>query len=761
MSAERRLVLMPTPRRPCVSDRASPSHLSLGRVAAAFVWAVMLLSPAVKAAYEGVGSSSAQRIDIPVEHPRGAKRSITLEDILSMRQVSEPVLSPNATKVAYLITQAFLSCNCTRTALYVGSAFEARDVHKIDEEAQISSVRWAPDGRHVSFLSDRGGNVQLWWIDPAGGVPEQVFTHRASAEASAYPNPIDGPISPAGVLSYEWSPDGQLIAFTAVKPVDAMMLRRAEAEGFRYDERRMTVMDLEAGQWLRSQRSPQLWFYDMRTHRERLIWQSPAGTEALINVLAWSPEGKRLALSYGGNLMNTPAAVVDVASGRLTEVLDPGGMIHAIAWAPDGRSLATLNEFVDSGDMSLRVVQLEGKISREIARLYGTRNQLLWIGNNFYIASRSGGMRHENAGLYEMRRGGGSMRRLTSLADKVADCSRPVGYRLACVWQSPTEPPQPAVVDLETRSVVRLADVNPEVGGLRLGPVEQLHWANDFGEVTNGYLVRPPGAAMTGGRLPLVIVGYGFDGDFVAQANWTLTSYPAQAFARDGFAVLLINAPYITFWPGNDFRRSAHAFAYSPLSSLKTIIELLSREGVVDPGRVGFMGHSWGGFWVQFAIAHSDLLQVAELHNGGTAVEPGSYSGDSVIREMQDHLMGGGPYPPTLRNYLGFSATLTADRVRVPVLLEYDPVEAVQTIDYYTALKAHHVPAELIVYPDDGHSFTIPSHRLASMQRNLDWFEFWLLGKVRTDPRAADQYALWMKMREELRASEVNTLRRR
>lgn len=725
----------------------------LARTSLVLSSAVALLWSCIGSAGGETGSLPTPSIRIPAAPPTGRRRPITLADILSVRYISEPTLSPDASKVAYLVSQAFLSCNCTQTALYVGSASDARRVRKIDQESNISALRWTPDGRHLSFLSARGGAVQLWWIDPMGGAPERVFAHTASAEASLYPNPIAGPVLPAGVIGYEWSPDGRQLAFTAVRPVDPEARRRAELEGFRYDDARMTEWDLTAGGWLRAGRTPQLWTYDMQTRRAHLLWQSPAGSTAAITHFEWAPDGGHLAVSYepGAATLHAGTAVLDARTGRVKALADIDGSVEAMTWSQDGSSVALLVGLIDSNEVRLRVVRADSTASRYVARhLFGAARYLLWMGDRFYLDASGIGLRHENGGLYELGAAGRQPMRITSLEAKIADCSDPVGFRVACVWQTPNDPPRVVVVDLQSGKAQRLADVNPELEAVRRGPVEEFHWSNRFGDTTNGYLVLPPGPQRD--RLPLVVMGYGFDGGFVAQANRWLTSYPAQAFARDGFAVLLINHPYWPYWDSDYFRHGAHANGYGPLASLEAIIDRLSADGLVDRKRVGFMGHSWSGFWVQFTASHSDLLRAAELHNGGTGVEPGFYSGNGAVRALQDHIMGGGPYPPTLRNYVGFSAMLTTDRVRVPILMENDAEEAQPEMDYFTALKVHHVPVEWIIYPNDGHVFVMPSHRIASMQRNLDWFEYWLLGKSRADPGAAAQYAEWGKLRIELQA---------
>ncbi len=519
------------------------------------------------------------------------------------------------------------------------------------------------------------------------------------------------------------------------------------------------MTDLVAGRWLRGRRSAELWRYDLRAHDERLLWRSPPGTITTIDAIAWSPDGHEIAVSSPAETGrgNYVAVAVDVRSGRYRRLFDSGGLISTMAWAPDGQAIA-ITSLPSAGASSARVTVLRtsgSPVKEWPAELSPSPITpfLAWIGDRLYFDSSAMGPQRENAGLYERPVSGRSTLRITPLDKKVADCSAPVGTRTACVWQSPTDRPRVAILDLRTRAVHLLGDINPELDSVQLGPVEELHWTNKFGDPTNGYLVLPPRALGKREHLPLVVMGHGFDGSFVAAANWWLTSYPAQAFARDGVAVLLVNQPKWPEWRGSDFRQGARAFGYGPLASLEAIIDRLSRQGLIDASRVGFTGHSWSGFWVQFTASHSNLLRAAALLNGGTVTEPGSYweMGDALILTQQDRFMGGGPYPPTLRNYIGYSASLTADRVQVPVLIQDDSDEAPNEMEYYVALRVHHVPVDFHIYPHDGHNFFVPSHRLISMQENLDWFEFWLLGKVRNDPTAAEQYAIWMQMQEALR----------
>jgi dipeptidyl aminopeptidase/acylaminoacyl peptidase len=250
----------------------------------------------------------------------------------------------------------------------------------------------------------------------------------------------------------------------------------------------------------------------------------------------------------------------------------------------------------------------------------------------------------------------------------------------------------------------------------------------------------------------LVVIAYGFNGDYVLQANENLTSYPAQAFARDGMAVLLINEPRYADWTGPDFSRGAESWGYGPLSSVETIVHKLADDGVIDRNNVGFMGHSWGGFWVQFAITHSKLFRAAETHNGGTMSEPGTYwiFGRKDIREVQDHVMSGGLSKDTWKNYLEFSITLNSEKVHTPLLIQASAEESIYAMQYYEALRSAGSAVDFVIYPNDQHVFELPQHRYTSMRRNLNWFEFWLLPKSNVDGDAAttEDYRRWGLLKE-------------
>jgi hypothetical protein len=53
-----------------------------------------------------------------------------------------------------------------------------------------------------------------------------------------------------------------------------------------------------------------------------------------------------------------------------------------------------------------------------------------------------------------------------------------------------------------------------------------------------------------------------------------------------------------------------------------------------------------------------------------------------------------------------------------------------------------------VFYPHEAHVFYQPSHQAAAMQLNIDWFDYWLLGKSNKDANTTERYEKWDTMRK-------------
>ena len=75
----------------------------------------------------------------------------TAQDLVSLRRLTDPQLSPDARQVAYVLRETDLAANKGRTDLWLLdlTAQNAQPRRLASHEANDSSPRWAPDGRTI------------------------------------------------------------------------------------------------------------------------------------------------------------------------------------------------------------------------------------------------------------------------------------------------------------------------------------------------------------------------------------------------------------------------------------------------------------------------------------------------------------------------------------------------------------------------------------------------------------------------------------
>jgi len=164
----------------------------------------------------------------------------------------------------------------------------------------------------------------------------------------------------------------------------------------------------------------------------------------------------------------------------------------------------------------------------------------------------------------------------------------------------------------------------------------------------------------------------------------------------------------------------AHQKWLSPLLDAQRAIRLTrahAKEWGIDPAKVGIMGFSAGGHLASTAGTHFDagdakaidpidrlssrpdfmvlvypVITMTEFTHGGSRVNLlGKNPSDELVRRYSNELQVTNDTPPTFLVHAG-------DDGAVPVQ---------NSLLFYSALLAHHVPAELHVYPQGGHGFSL------------------------------------------------------
>jgi dipeptidyl aminopeptidase/acylaminoacyl peptidase len=421
----------------------------------------------------------------------------------------------------------------------------------------------------------------------------------------------------------------------------------------------------------------------------------------------------------------------------------PGG---ARAWtAPDDPALV-MGSATLRASMGGRTVSCRSELCRR------TVGALWWQGDDtlvFLTAPKA-----ENGGTTVLARWRPAGRRdpvvVLATNDALFGCQSAL-KTIVCAHEAPSQPRTLVSVDVRMGRLAVVYDPNPEFRSLRKGTVTRLRWKDDDGVASYGDLVLPPDHR-SGTRHPLVIVQYRSRGFL---RGGTGDEYPVHALASRGFAVLSVERPeFVGAGKARNFaefmRLSVADFAERRrvLSSIETGIRMAIARGAVAPQRIGITGVSDGAATVQFALVNTNLFSAAAVSS--CCDEPSStmFAAD---RGYGDMLVDAGfPEPgsdgrPFWQHY---SLAANASRLTTPLLMQLTEDEFRFGLETYVTLDRHRVPVELYVYPDGYHQKWRPSQRLASYERALDWFDFWLEGKIDPAPQKAAQYERWRALRD-------------
>lgn len=343
-------------------------------------------------------------------------------------------------------------------------------------------------------------------------------------------------------------------------------------------------------------------------------------------------------------------------------------------------------------------------------------------------------------------------------------------------YEDASTPPEIYGYDIGQPSIQVLAKLNPQFEHLRIAPTETFSWQTSDGFKIQGTLWLPPNYTERM-KYPLVIQTKPDAGDFACDSGGNHDpSFAPQPIADAGIIYIARTWPqdyqyaddaahYPKGYPGGISEAAFHMDIWD--SAVKALVQ----KGMIDPNRVGIIGFSRAGWYTEFILAHSKIRYRAATAADNVLYSMGDYWLHQNERSVLDGeiLYGGPPYGPTLDNWRNYSISFNVDKIHTPLLMEvfgegveYIPGKSLPDVlapsfEIMTAMAHFAKPAALYYYPNDVHQPNHPQTRLASLQRNLDWYRFWLQEYERSDPKTVVQYLEWRTLKDSQKHS-VNQL---
>lgn len=686
-------------------------------------WIAALLTCA---AISGVASPGAA-----LSSPATAERHWTLQDIVQAPLVDSLSIAEDGKSALYAIRQGDLATN-TRTS----------QLHRVDlatgEDKLIKSLSWLQNLQHIpgsadwSVLADLGEGVQLYRVDETGEFTPLVVNHHTDLMGYA-----DEAARPVGVSGYGWTSDGNL-----------WYEKRSSARG----NERIVDPPFFPIVFFRGTAPFELHF--VHKGKDYLVNRLEAGSASFLRV-GW--DARSSTLSYWVRVRDdslekrlwspgkdTPRKARSARSNYIPGTDSDQGRFDVVGYG-NARKLV-----LNASDGSVRDYG-HVEFSLGYSRLGGT-----WWSPDRKTALF--GTRRSDVPRYGLARltASGAIKEVAE-SRSLTNCSVNSAFTAAvCVRQSMASPPELVALDPragDVRSIVGLAPGYSAIEPLKVVPGR---WTNRNGFKANGLVVYPRNYR-PGQKYPAILVTHGSDADerFVDFGfQW---NYPVQALAERGYVVVAMNSPSsresaelaaaYAQWGGDKgplpLERVQDLIWINGAWSFEDAIKELVADGLVDPRRVGIAGYSFGSQMVNATMTQSKVFRAASSGDGGV-LEPSAYF---VLSDVYRSIFGGSPYDAkAVPNYQRLSPTFRAKLAAGPVLQQVAAGLASQ-LELHVALRQAGNPSELVYYPNETHLFHQPRHQLTAMQENIDWFDFWLLGKEDPDPAKAQQYKRWRAMR--------------
>ena len=130
-----------------------------------------------------------------------AKHPFTFEDMMKLKRVGDPQVSPDGKWVIFSVVDVDLAANTKTPHIWIVPTTGGQEKEIIADQ-DADRPRWAPDGKRFAFMSTKDGGSQVWIADFDGAAGVVGSKHRLT----------DIPTEASGEL---WSPDGKNVLFTS------------------------------------------------------------------------------------------------------------------------------------------------------------------------------------------------------------------------------------------------------------------------------------------------------------------------------------------------------------------------------------------------------------------------------------------------------------------------------------------------------------------------------------------------------------------
>jgi dipeptidyl aminopeptidase/acylaminoacyl peptidase len=621
----------------------------------------------------------------------------SIDDVINLKRVGSPVISPNGQQVAYTIRETNWEENAYETEIWIGEAATGKSRQVTNARKSSTQPAFSPDGAWLGFISDRDGKRQLYRIAPGGGEAEKL----SSTED--------------GVNNFAWAPDGKQIAFTMIDPLpDALKEREKHWGDIKIEDQ--------------DQRYTHLHLLDLATRTTRQLTKG----NMVVGSFAWSPNGRRIAYDHRNTSDAADGGSADIsviipATGEAQVVVAQEGPDTNPQWSPDGSQLAFETAMAKPSfyfqNSVIATIAFGSTTARSVTDTFDENPNLIrWTDAGIQFSSSQRTWSY----LFTLNP---VTKAITRHAVRDAWIGgnfslTPDGSRVAFIATGPTEFPDVFVAPVQTMTATKLSDAGAQIASWPKHTREVFKWKSQDGAEIEGVLHKPADF-QAGRRYPLLVAIHGGPTGVSRPTPYgSGTAYPLDAFLAKGALILEPNyrgsAGYGEKFRSLNVRNLGIGDAWDVISGIDALVQ----QGLADRERVGSMGWSQGGYISAFLTTkHSDRFKAISV--GAGISDWMTYYVNTDIHPFTRQYLKATPWDDP-KIYADTSPMTYIKQARTPTLIQHGNedtrVPIPNAYQLYQGLRDQNVPVQLSIFKGFGHGINKPKANRAAMQQNLEWF---------------------------------------
>ncbi len=653
-------------------------------------------------------------------------RPIELKDFYRIETVSDPVLSPDGSRVAYIRTHTIEAENKRRSEIWAGPADGSSPPQCVSDPAiSATGPRWSADGKLLAYS---GGGEWFLHMDADTGAPFRI------------PGVSGAPL---------FSPDGKWIAFT--KKVDVP--RTPQPDLSEFDRLTQERFKGRIYDWANFRFDGRGYLPDPRDPHatppsELYVVPVPGGepkqlTHLGVDVLtpAWRADSQALAFTASTHQRDENSyeradlytVTLDGSPKRITQ--DDGWHHLSPAWSPDGKSIAVLREEGlnrilaskrhQGSPVDIYLVPAEGggKFRNLTADWDNLPGPPKWSpdGGSLYFTAGVKGTAH----LFRINVADAAITQVTQ-GDRVLGPVNIAGDVIAYTATSPSHPVEVFTSSLHKPSERVITQVqNTLLAEWQLGKVERIRYDSKDGTSIDGWVVLPPGYDPKKAAYPMILTIHGGPHGAFASSF----SFEEQLMAAAGYVVLYTNPRGSTGYGEKFLWGTWGAWGDRDFQDVMSGVDYAIKHYNADPKRLGVTGYSYGGFLTNWIIGHTKRFAAAVV-GAGPSDWISNYGTGDIPRTKESEFLGH-PWDTEANAVMIRQSPITyAANIQTPTLFVHGEADArvpiSQAEEMYTSLKKRQIPAKFVRYPGEYHGGWSAWDTVHRYQQEMLWWKQYL-----------------------------------